>query len=251
MSDSDDSSLLAAIALTLISGVGPRIGQNLLNHFGTEPAILAASERQLAQVPGVGPKIARAVREKRDLEDARRELDRCRELNVRLVKRGEEGYPRLLDETPDPPRILYCRGELTEQDGLSVAIVGSRRCTPYGRKQAEHLARSLARAGMTIVSGLARGIDAAAHQGALAAGGRTVAVMATGLASVYPPEHADLARTITEQGATISESPLDQAPIRGLFPQRNRIISGMSLGVILVEASRNSGALHTARHALE
>ena len=140
---------------------------------------------------------------------------------------------------------------LKSQDDLSIAVVGSRRCTTYGRHQAERLAGSLVRAGFTVVSGLARGIDGAAHRGALNAGGRTIAVMATGMREIYPPEHADLAMEIVDNGALVSEFPLDQKPRPGLFPQRNRIISGLSLGVIVVEATRNSGALHTARHALE
>jgi DNA processing protein len=157
----------------------------------------------------------------------------------------------MLSEICDPPHVLYCRGEIQSRDRLAIAIVGARRCTVYGRQQAERLADGLARAGVTIVSGLARGIDASAHRGALAAGGRTFAVMATGLAQLYPPEHAGLADEVAASGALLSESRLDQVPVAGLFPQRNRIISGLSLGVIIVEASRKSGALHTARHAME
>ncbi|MEZ6046331.1 MAG: DNA-processing protein DprA [Planctomycetaceae bacterium] len=147
--------------------------------------------------------------------------------------------------------MLYYKGDIQPTDGLAIAIVGSRRCTPYGLDQARKIAGGLARAGITVVSGLARGIDAAAHRGALEAGGRTLAVFATGLGTVYPPEHKDLAGQVEEQGALITESCFDQLPIAGLFPQRNRIISGLSLGVILIEASRKSGSLHTARHAME
>ncbi|MCL4106835.1 UNVERIFIED_CONTAM: hypothetical protein GTU68_046229 [Idotea baltica] len=157
----------------------------------------------------------------------------------------------MLSEVDDSPSILFCKGEITEADRLAVAIVGSRRCTAYGRRQAERLGGALARAGFTIVSGLARGIDAAAHRGALNAGGRTIAVMATGVTDIYPPEHADLAVDISKQGAVVSEFPLDQKPRPGMFPQRNRIISGVSLGSIIIEATNKSGSLHTARHAME
>jgi DNA processing protein len=160
-------------------------------------------------------------------------------------------YPTLLAEIPDPPYILFCRGTTEARDALSVAIVGSRRCTLYGRQQAERLAGALARAGMTIVSGLARGIDAAAHRGAIEADGRTLAVLANGLGSIYPPEHKSLSEEVSQHGALLSELPIDFVPLPGLFPQRNRIISGLSLGVIVVEAARNSGALHTVRHAME
>jgi len=168
-----------------------------------------------------------------------------------LHPQDADSYPRLLKEIFDPPTILYCRGTLQPRDELAIAIVGSRRCTLYGRQQAERLGRELARAGMTIVSGLARGIDAAAHCGALEAGGRTLAVSATGLTNLYPPEHRELADQIAEQGAIVTEFRLNQQPMPGLFPQRNRIISGLSTGVIIVEAAQKSGALHTARHGME
>ena len=157
----------------------------------------------------------------------------------------------MLSEIFDPPEPLYCRGELMEVDRLAVAVVGSRRCSLYGRQQAERIAAGLVNAGITVVSGLARGIDGAAHRGALKAGGRTIAVMASGLATVYPPEHAELADEVAKQGCLVTELSLGQPPLPGLFPQRNRIISGMSLGVVIVEATRRSGALHTARHAME
>ena len=147
--------------------------------------------------------------------------------------------------------MIYCQGTLIEADALAIGVVGSRHCTAYGRQQAHRLAQALARCGITVVSGLARGIDAQAHQGALEAGGRTIAVCATGLNIVYPPEHVELAASITRQGCLLTESPMEQAPKSGLFPQRNRIISGLSLGVVLIEAGRSSGALHTARHAME
>jgi DNA processing protein len=142
-------------------------------------------------------------------------------------------------------------GAIEPRDRLAVALVGSRRSTPYGLRIAERLAASLARVGLTVVSGLARGIDAAAHRGALKAGGRTIAVLANGLSSVYPPEHEELARQIVDQGAVLSEMPMGQGPLADLFPRRNRIISGLSLGVVVVEATRRSGSLSTANHALE
>lgn len=247
----DDPDVLDALRLTLVPGIGPRLQQALLAAFGSPSAIMAASRDQLLQVDGIGPKLASAVIENRDPIDARREWNGCRSLGVSVFVRGKPPYPKSLASICDPPLALYCKGELLPRDELAVAIVGSRRCTHYGKRQAERLARALASAGLTIVSGLARGIDGAAHRGALDAGGRTIAVTATGLASVYPPEHASLAEEIARQGAVIAETPLGQQPVAGLFPQRNRIISGISLGVVIVEAARKSGALHTARHAME
>ena len=246
-----DSEILNAIQLNLIPGIGPRMRQALLDRFETPANVLSASRQELRKVPGIGTKLASAIENEQDPEAAQRELSRCRERGLQLVLRGQPEYPAHLEEIPDPPTLLYCRGELTPADRLAVGIVGSRKCTHYGRTQAERFAQMLARAGMTIVSGLARGIDGAAHEGALSVSGRTIAVTATGHGTVYPPEHADLAERISRSGSVVTEMPIDQAPTPGLFPQRNRIISGLSQGVLIIEASRNSGALHTARHAME
>ncbi len=243
--------LLDLLRLNLVPGLGPRTYSLLMARFLSPQAILAASGGELLEVDGVGPKLSSAIAMARSSDAAARELRRCRDTGVDLLIRGEPEYPRMLAEICDPPPVLYSRGKLESRDELAVAIVGSRQCTLYGRQQAERLASALARAGLTIISGLARGIDAAAHRGALAAGGRTIAVSATGLANIYPPEHDGLAAEIVGQGAIVSESPLDRGPSRGIFPQRNRIISGLSLGILVIEANRRSGALHTARHANE
>jgi len=243
--------VLDLLRLNLVAGVGPRLQRNLLDAFGSVSAVFAAEPAVLERVAGVGPKVARLISAARQSSEAEREWQRCCERGVRLIPSGTDAYPGNLREISDAPGLLYARGTIEPQDDLAVAIVGSRRCTHYGRQQAERIGRALSLAGMTVVSGLARGIDAAAHRGALAGGGRTMAVLATGLLSIYPPEHAGLAREITENGAIVCESKLDQYPAAGLFPQRNRIISGLSLGVIIIEARRKSGALHTARHAME
>jgi len=246
-----DSDLLDLLRLNLVSGLGPRLYSLLLARFGSPAAILAASGSELLEVDGVGPKLSSAIVLAHNSDAAERELAACREQGVQLLVRGAATYPTMLAEICDAPGILYCRGDLLPADALSVAIVGSRQCTLYGRQQAQRFASTLARAGITIVSGLARGIDASAHRGALSGGGRTIAVSATGLNSLYPPEHAELADEIARQGAIVSESPLGRGPSRGIFPQRNRIISGLSLGVVIIEASRKSGTFHTARHAME
>src|SRR5262249_29795794 len=152
---------------------------------------------------------------------------------VKLWRDCDDGFPRLLRELPDPPGLLFVRGELLPRDAVGIAIVGSRHATHYGLRQAEKLAGSLARSGFTIISGLARGIDPAAHRGALRAAGRTIAVLASGVVGIYPPEHEELAAEITKSGALLSEAPPHAVPKAGTFPQRNRIISGLSLGVIV------------------
>jgi DNA processing protein len=183
---------------------------------------------------------------------AEEERRRCRELGISLVGRDDADYPRLLREIYDPPPVLYVRGALRADEGpASVAVVGARAATPQGRALARRLARDLAAAGTTVVSGLARGIDAAAHRGALDASGRTVAVLGSGLDRVYPPENEALAAAIAEKGAVVSEFPLETTPYPSNFPKRNRIIAGWSKAVVVVEAAEKSGALVTARVALE
>jgi len=247
----DDAEILHALRLHLVPGIGPRTSQTLLEAFGSPADVLQASEAELLSVDGIGPKLVKAIRAARTSTEAETELERSRAIGASLVARGMSGYPALLAQIPDAPAVLYSQGRLLPQDEIAVAIVGSRRCTYYGISQAEKFAGGLARSGVTVISGLAKGIDAAAHRAALAAGGRTLAVTATGLETIYPPEHAELADQVIASGAIVTEFKLSQKPLAGLFPQRNRVISGMSLAVIVVEASRKSGALHTARHATE
>ena len=243
--------IAAEVLLSLVPGVGPRTRKTLLAHFGSAQAVLAAAPSQLRETPGIGVKISRAISQARSQIDVATELDLCREHRITLLVESMAEYPDRLREIPDPPGVLFVRGALAPQDGLAVAIVGTRHATHYGLAQAERLAGGLARAGYTIISGLARGIDAAAHRGALAAGGRTVAVLGSGVLSVYPPEHLELAHEVSQRGAVMSENPPRSPPLAGAFPQRNRIITGLSLGVVVVEASERSGALISARHAME
>lgn len=246
-----DERQIQTLQLAMVSGLGPRLMQNLLSRFESIEEILSASKTELMEVNGVGSKLADAIHRADDSHLAEQEWDRCEANGVKLLFKHSDDYPSQLADICDAPNVLYCQGDIIPQDNLAVGIVGSRRCTLYGRQQAEKLAGALARAGFTVVSGLARGIDAAAHRGAIKAGGRTIAVMATGLSHIYPPEHVELAEEVAHNGALVSESFLDQKPLPGLFPQRNRIISGLSLGALLIEATAKSGALHTARHAME
>lgn len=247
----DHDDLVSALRLTLIPGVGPRLRKALMEQFGTPQAVLAAPPSELRRVPGIGAKLSQAIAAANETIDAEAEIELCRSRGVQILLDLQRGYPRPLREIHDPPGVLFLRGTLLPQDDVAVAIVGSRHATQYGLAQAERLAGSLARAGLTIISGLARGIDAAAHRGALAAGGRTVAVLGSGVLNIYPPEHHELATEVAAHGAVLSEVPPRSQPASGIFPQRNRIISGMSLGVIVVEAATSSGALITARHANE
>jgi DNA processing protein len=247
----DQTELLDLIHLMMVPGVGPHTSRALLERFGSAGAALGANVSSLKSVSGVGPKLAEKIARARQDFDAAAELALCRGMDVTLLHRGHAQYPRPLENIPDPPSLLYCKGELIEADQLAIAVVGSRHCTPYGARMAERLSAALARTGFTVVSGLARGIDAAAHRGAIKAGGRTIGVLANGLASIYPPEHEELARSVVAAGALVSEMPMRQSPLAGLFTQRNRIISGLSLGVVVVEATPRSGSLSTAGHAVE
>jgi DNA processing protein len=246
-----DSKTLDLLRLTLVPGVGPKTCRTLIEQFGSAREVLEARESALKEVPGVGSKLAEKIARASREVDAEAELALCRKMGVAILKADDEGYPPSLAEIPDPPSLLYVRGKIEPADLIAIALVGSRKCTPYGLRIAEKLATSLARVGLTVVSGLARGIDAAAHRGALNGGGRTLAVLANGLSEIYPPEHEELARDVAASGAIISESPMRQGPLAGLFPQRNRIISGLSLGVVVVEATPRSGSLSTAKHATD
>jgi DNA processing protein len=247
----DDQALLDLLCLTMVSGVGPLTSRALLDHFGDAGRVLNASSGSLRQVSGVGPKLADKIARARQDHDPLVELQRCRDHGVVPIGFDSVDYPAALKDITDPPSLLYARGALVPADGLSIALVGSRRCSPYGIRIAERLAQALARVGLTVVSGLARGIDAAAHHGAMKAGGRTIAVLANGLSATYPPEHEALAADIALRGAVLSEMPMLQGPLAQLFPQRNRIVSGLCLGVVVIEATPRSGSLSTARHAAE
>ncbi len=234
-----------------MEGVGPRTIRFLLARFSSPEAVLRAPRSLLQQVPRIGPVLAERIASAPSESEVIQLLELCRTHGIRIVCPQDPQYPELLRELTDPPAVLFLRGELKAEDRLAVAIVGTRHPTPYGLRQAERLAAGLAAAGFTIVSGLARGIDAAAHRGALQAGGRTLAVLASGLLRIYPPEHQQLAREIEKQGALLSEALPQQAPLGTSFPKRNRIISGLAWGTIVVEAGTKSGALITAHHAME
>lgn len=246
-----DALLADTLRLALVEGVGPKLRRLLLERFGTSTAVLAAAPSQLRGVAGVGPKIARRIVAACREIDVESILTLCRDRSVTIVTDTDPSYPRNLCDIHDPPPVLFLRGELLPADALSVAVVGTRHATPYGLAQAQRLGYSLAKAGLTVVSGLARGIDAAAHRGALSAGGRTLAVLGSGVLNIYPPEHRGLADEVMAHGALLSEQPPEAAPLGGTFPQRNRVISGMTLGVVVVEAAHRSGALITAEHAME
>ena len=253
-SDADhplSSTARAYLRLQLAGDVGPVRVRNLVNHFGSIQAVLSTSVAQLQRVDQVGPKVAEAVFRARDDGAVDQEIARAAACGLRIICCEDAEYPRALLHTPDPPICLYVRGTLEPTDGVAVGVVGTRRCSHYGREQATRFGELLAGAGFTVVSGLARGIDSCAHRGALRAGGRTIAVLGNGLCSVYPPEHTELADEITRSGALLTEVPVDAAPDAGNFPRRNRVIVGLSLGVVVIEAGKRSGALITARLASE
>jgi DNA processing protein len=243
--------LHALLTLQLIPGLGPRLMAALLEKFGSAEAVLHAGPQELQQVPRIGDKLAQDLYQAIQEANVAAEMELIERHQVRLLALGTPEYPAALATIYDPPHLLYVRGDLQPSDANAVAIVGSRQCTTYGKRQADRLAAGLVQRGFTVISGLARGIDGAAHRGALKAGGRTVAVLAGGLSKIYPPEHAELAREIQASGALVSERPMKMEPMGEMFPARNRLISGLSRGVVVVEAAERSGALITARHAGE
>lgn len=251
MPPTSDPTLLAEIRLAMIRGVGPRTRQRLVAAFEDPVSILRQPVDQLTRVEGVGATLAQRITSANDQIDAQAEVDLARRHGITILTPADDRYPRPLKEIVDPPAVLYLRGELLKADALAVAIVGTRHATRYGLEQAERLASGLARRGVVVVSGMARGVDTAAHRGAIESGGRTIAVLGSGLLKPYPPENAELTLEIASHGGVLSEAPLRRPPLSGAFPQRNRVISGLTLGTIVVEAADRSGSLITARHACE
>ena len=234
----------------MVSGVGSvRLGK-LLEFFGKPENVINAPRTKLMQVLGVGEKIAGQISSLK-AQALAEELRLAKRHNLRIMTCDDDDYPKNLKNIYDPPIVLYLKGELREEDIFSLSIVGSRRASFYGREQAEKFSASLAQAGMTVVSGMARGVDTCAHRGALKAGGRSIAVIGSGFADLYPPENSALCEEIAYQGCVVSEFAMRTPPLRENFPRRNRVVSGLSLGVLVVEAAQNSGALITADFALE
>jgi DNA processing protein len=248
--------ILDHLRLALTGGIGWRLARRIRFRFGSLRAAFGAREAELMELPGIGPALARRILGKDLEEKAARELENATSAGWRIDSPGDEGYPPLLGEIYDPPLVLYRWGPFPGEDepgsrGI-LAMVGSRRATPYGLRQAEKIAGSLASSGWAVASGLARGIDTAAHRGALLAEGATVAVLGTGWDVTYPRENFPLVEEIREAGGSIlTEFSGGTPPLRGNFPRRNRIISGISRGVVVIEAARKSGSLITARWALE
>ena len=239
------------IALNMVRGVGPRTANQLLSRYGSPAGVFAASRLAL-QKEGLKPETIQELQDSSILEKANAEIERLEKLNAQVITLEDDQYPDLLREIHDPPIALYVRGDLQKAlERPALAVVGSRRCSTYGVNVAESLSRELASHGLTIVSGLARGIDAGAHRGALETNGQTIAVVGTGLETTYPKEHKKLEEQIIANGAVVSEFPLGTPPLPQNFPYRNRILSGLCFGVLIVEASEHSGSLITARLAYE
>src|SRR5664280_1135803 len=241
----------ALVALNLIEHVGPVRARLLLEHFGDAPRILQASQGELRRVRNIGEETAGAIADWEKTIDLAGELKRIADFGCHVLISSDENYPASLREIYDPPLVLYVKGELTAKDKNAVAMVGSRQTTHYGLETARKLAYQLAYVGVTGVSGGARGIDTAAHQGALSAKGRTVAVLGTGINIIFPTENAELFERIAANGAVITQFPFNRPADKQSFPIRNRIVAGMTLGTIVVEANLSSGALITANFATE
>lgn len=237
------------LALTLIPGVGTTHFIRLLARFREPAAVLSASEAALREV--VGPKLAQRITQYRDVVDLEYQQNEMAQYGAQVITLNDTEYPPRLGEIYDPPLVLFVRGELLTRDEHCVAIVGTRRATPYGIRMAEKLGRELGARGVTVVSGMASGIDSAAHRGALEAGGRTIAVLGCGVDVVYPPENSDLMHQIIHHGCVLSQFAMGAKPSKGHFPYRNRIISGISAGTVVVQAPLKSGALITAHTAVE
>lgn len=239
------------LTLNMTPGIGASRCQKLLEHFGSPQAILEANLNELQHVAGIGEYTARQIVSSRDKLDIEKEISRIEKQKVSIVTFSDDNYPANLKSIFDPPVVLYVKGKLLPEDRIAIAMVGTRRPTTYGKMVAEKLSKELAEREVSVVSGLARGIDTSAHKGALSCGGRTIAVLGCGIDICYPPENRALFDEISERGAVVSEFPMGTRPEKMNFPMRNRIISGFSLGAVIVEAGSRSGALITAECALE
>jgi DNA processing protein len=239
------------LALHLVPGVGRITFKKLVGYFGHPRDVMGATSGQLMRVTGIGPKLAHAITSFQTATEVERELRAAQAVGCQIITQSDPGYPSLLKAIEDPPPVLYVKGEVGELVAPAIAVVGSRRPSTYGKVVAEQLARGLSASGVTVVSGLARGIDSVAHVKTLDHGGRTIAVLGCGLSHMYPPENRPLAQRISRQGAVVSEFPMRTKPDRLNFPLRNRTISGLSLGTVVIEAGERSGALITVQWALE
>jgi DNA processing protein len=239
------------LALSLTPGVGSILFKRLLDRFKTPEAVFSAPMKELSKIEGLGEKVAREILNGPLEKEVEKELSLLGKVGGKIVTLKDEGYPKRLRDIYDPPALLYVRGEFRREDTLAIAIVGSRKTSPYGRWITEKIGQDLARHGVTVVSGMARGIDSVAHIGALQGGGRTIAVLGCGVDVIYPLENRNLFNQIIEHGAVLSEFPMGSPPEGGHFPRRNRIISGLSIGVVIVQAGSKSGSLITANYALE
>lgn len=242
--------VLPWVRLKAVPGVGDMLFRRLITALGSPEAVFSASDAALQQVDGMSPRLAAAIRRQRLPESAVADVERALAAGCTLLTQNDPGYPKLLLEIPDPPPLLNVLGSLA-LEAAAIAVVGSRSATGYGLDTTRRLSRQLAREGVIVISGMARGIDTAAHEGALDGGCQTVAVMGCGLGTVYPPENHKLFQRIVRNGAVVSEFPFSAGPDPHHFPRRNRIISGLALGVVVVEATRRSGSLITARLALD
>jgi DNA processing protein len=246
----NDENLKYWIALKSIDGIGNASFQPLLEHFGSPCAVFSATVHDLTAIPGINKKSAVAIASFKSWNIILQQMEELNKTGIKIVTYLDEDYPPHLLNIYDRPAFLYVLGQLEEED-IPIAIVGSRHASTYGKYTTERLSRELALKGITIVSGMARGIDSCAHRGALAAQGRTIAVLGSGLDVIYPPENKKIFNDILQNGAVISEYPPGTEPLSYHFPARNRIISGMSYGVLVVEAGEKSGSLITARLAME
>ncbi|MFC2075161.1 DNA-processing protein DprA [Bdellovibrionota bacterium] len=239
------------IALNSLREVSPKLALNLVKKFGSPKAIFSSSREALKKVEGITPLAEKAISRFDRYDWAYSELQMAQDLGISLITWGSKDYPKGLSQIYDPPILLYVKGEIRESDHTALAMVGSRKATAYGLRTANQIAASLTKHGVTLVSGMARGVDTEVHRTALKHCGRTIAVLGSGLEFVYPPENRPLFSEIYKNGAVISEFPLLTPPRPYHFPRRNRIISGLTLGTVVVEASERSGSLITARYALE